>query len=141
MATQQNRQSKSSNMRIKPQDQVVVDVSPLNSTTQSKISSKEKSSLSKNSSNTLKTDISNKISNGSEGGGSSPPPARKDKAFQSRSYCGIALVPLCEYVKVLNGHLVIMLNKETATHFGLPPATTPGACDLLTALSKGMHWR
>jgi len=75
---------------MKPQDQVV-DVTPLNSTTQSKKSSKEKSPSNKNSSNTLKTAISNKLSNGPEGGGSSPPPVGKDKAFQIRSNYGIAL--------------------------------------------------
>ena len=90
MPTSQNRQSKSSDMGIKPQDQVV-DVTPLNSTAQSKTSPKVKSELNKNSSNNLKTSTSKNLSNISVGGGSSKPPIGKNKAFQAKSNFGIAL--------------------------------------------------
>ena len=90
MPTSQNRQSKSSDNGIKPQDQVV-DVTPLNSTAQSKTSSKVKSELNKNSSNNLKTSTSKNFSNSSVGGGSSKPPIGKNKAFQAKSNFGIAL--------------------------------------------------
>ena len=90
MPTSQNRPSKSSDKGIKPQDQVV-DVTPLNSTAQSKTSSKVKSELNKNSSNNLKTSTSKNLSNSSVGGGSSKPPIGKNKAFQAKSNFGIAL--------------------------------------------------
>ena len=90
MPTSQNRPSKSSDKGIKPQDQVV-DVTPLNSTAQSKTSSKVKSELNKNSSNNLKTSTSKNFSNSSVGGGSSKPPIGKNKAFQAKSNFGIAL--------------------------------------------------
>ena len=90
MPTSQNRQSKSSDNGIKPQDQVV-DVTPLNSTAQSKTSPKVKSELNKNSSNNLKTSTSKNFSNSSVGGGSSKPPIKKNKAFQAKSNFGIAL--------------------------------------------------
>ena len=67
MPTSQNRQSKSSDKGIKPQDQVV-DVTPLNSTPQSKTAPKVKSELNKNSSNNLKTSTSKNFSNSSVGG-------------------------------------------------------------------------
>ena len=90
MPTSQNRQSKSSDKGIKPQDQVV-DVTPLNSTAQSKTSPKVNSTLNKNSSNNLKTSTSKNLSNSSVGGGSSKPPIKKNKAFQAKSNFGIAL--------------------------------------------------
>ena len=90
MPTSQNRQSKSSDKGIKPQDQVV-DVTPLNSTAQSKTSPKVNSTLNKNSSNNLKTSTSKNLSNSSVGGGSSKPPIGKNKAFQTKSNFGIAL--------------------------------------------------
>ncbi len=90
MPTPQKRQSKVSNKSIKPQDQVV-DVTPLNSTEQSKTSSKVNSSLKENPSNTLKAATSKNLSHGSEGGGSSKPPIEKNKAFQTKSNYGIAL--------------------------------------------------
>ena len=90
MPTSQNRQSKSSDKGIKPQDQVV-DVTPLNSTAQSKTSPKVKSELNKNSSNNLETSTSKNLSNSSVGGGSSKPPIGKNKAFQAKSNFGIAL--------------------------------------------------
>ena len=90
MPSSQNRQSKSSDNGIKPQDQVV-DVTPLNETAQSKTSPKVKSELNKNSSNNLKTSTSKNFSNSSVGGGSSKPPIKKNKAFQAKSNFGIAL--------------------------------------------------
>ncbi len=90
MPTSQNRQSKSSDKGIKPQDQVV-DVTPLNSTAQSKTSPKVKSELNKNSSNNLKTSTPKNFSNSSVGGGSSKTPIGKNKAFQAKSNFGIAL--------------------------------------------------
>ena len=90
MPTPQKRQSKSSNKSIKAQDQVV-DVTPLNSTEQSKTSSKVKSSSNENSSNTLKTTTSKNISNASEGGGSSKSLIGKTNGFENNSNFGIAL--------------------------------------------------
>ena len=90
MPTPQKRQSNSSSKVIKPQDQVV-DVTPLNSTAQSKTPPKLKSPLNKNSSNNLKTSTSKNLSNSSVGGGSSKPPIGKNKAFQTKSNFGIAL--------------------------------------------------
>ena len=90
MTNSSNRRPKSSNKTIKPKDQVV-DVTPLNSTAQSKTSPKVKSELNKNSSNNLKTSTSKNLSNSSVGGGSSKPPIGKNKAFQAKSNFGIAL--------------------------------------------------
>ena len=90
MTNSSNRRPKSSNKTIKPKDQVV-DVTPLNSTAQSKTSPKVKSELNKNSSNNLKTSTSKNLSNSSVGGGSSKPPIGKNKAFQTKSNFGIAL--------------------------------------------------
>ena len=90
MPTSQNRQLKGSDKVIKPQDKVV-DVTPLNSTAQSKTSPKVNSTLNKNSSNNLKTSTSKNLSNSSVGGGSSKPPIGKNKAFQTKSNFGIAL--------------------------------------------------
>ena len=89
MPTPQKRQSNSSSKVIKPQDQVV-DVTPLNSTAQSKTPPKLKSPLNKNSSNNLKSSSKN-LSNSSEGGGPSKPPIGKNKAIQTKSNFGIAL--------------------------------------------------
>ena len=90
MTNSSNRRSKSSNRIIKPKDQII-DVTPLDSTNQSKNSSKVKSPSIKKSSNNLKTSSSKDLSNSSEGGGSSKPPIEKNKAFQSKSNYGIAL--------------------------------------------------
>ena len=90
MATSQNRQSKSSNKIVKPQDQVV-DITPVNLTTQSKTSSKVKPPSNKNSSNNLKTSTPKDLSNSSDGGGSIPPLIKKNKVFQPKSNYGIAL--------------------------------------------------
>ena len=90
MPTSQNRQFNGSDKGIKSQDKVV-DVTPLNSTAQSKTSPKVNSTLNKNSSNNLKTSTSKNLSNSSVGGGSSKPPIEKNKAFQTKSNFGIAL--------------------------------------------------
>ena len=91
MASSQNRQSKSSNKNIKPKDQVV-DVTPLNLSSQSRVSSNVKPSSDKNISNTGKTSSSSrKSSNVSGGGGSSKLPNRKNKNFETNSNYGIAL--------------------------------------------------
>ena len=90
MATPQKSQSKNSNKSIKPAEQVV-DVTPLNSISQSKTSPKVKSTQNKNPSNNLKTSTSKNFSNSSVGGGSSKPPIGKNKAFQAKSNFGIAL--------------------------------------------------
>ena len=89
MPTSQKRQPKSSDKGIKPQDQVV-DVTPLNSTAQSKTPPKLKSPLNKNSSNNLKSSSKN-LSNSSKGCGPSKPPIGKNKAIQTKSNFGIAL--------------------------------------------------
>ena len=89
MASSRNRQTKSSNKNIKPQDQVV-DVTPLNLTTQSKTSSTVKPSSDKKPSNSGKIS-SSKFSNSSGGSGSSKLPIRKNKPFETNSNYGIAL--------------------------------------------------
>ena len=89
MASSRNRQTKSSNKNIKSQDQVV-DVTPLNLTTQSKTSSTVKPSSDKKSSNSGKIS-SSKLSNSSGGSGSSKLPIRKNKPFETNSNYGIAL--------------------------------------------------
>ena len=89
MAIPRKRQSKSSNKSIKAQDQVF-DVTPVNSTDQPKTSSKLKSSLNENSSNTLKTTSKNP-SNASGGNGSFNARIEQNKAFETNSNFGIAL--------------------------------------------------
>ena len=91
MPTPSNRQSKSSNKSIKPQDQVV-DVTPLNSSDQSKTSSQTEASSIKNSSSTKTTTSDTKnLSNVSRVGGSARRPLVKKKGFESNSNSGIAL--------------------------------------------------
>ena len=83
MATQQNRQSKISNKSINPRDQVV-DITPVNSIDQPKKSSEKISSKAQKNS-------TSKVSNVSQGGGSSNPPVLKNKAPETNSNFGIAL--------------------------------------------------
>ena len=92
MASSQNRQSKSRNKNIKPQDQVV-DVTPLNLKPQSRISSNIDSSPDKNTSNTKKTSYSSseKLSNVHGGGVLSKNPIRKNKTFETNPNYGISL--------------------------------------------------
>ena len=69
MTNSSNRRPKSSNKTIKPKDQVV-DVTPLNSTTQSKTSSKIQSSSTEKASSTKSIPSAKNLSNGSGGAGS-----------------------------------------------------------------------
>ena len=89
MTTKPNRQSNSSNKRIKPQNQVV-DVTPLNSVDQSKTISKIESSSVKDRS-TSKNTSNMKNLNSSQVGGLSKIPLRKTRGFDSNSKSGIAL--------------------------------------------------
>ena len=84
MTNSSNRRQKSSNKIIKPKDQVV-DITPINSTTQTKTSSKIQSS------STEKTSSTKNISNGSRGAASTKKPIGNDKGFESNSNSGIAL--------------------------------------------------
>ena len=84
MTNSSNRRPKSSNKTIKPKDQVV-DITPINSTTQTKTSSKIQSS------STEKTSSTKNISNGSRGAASTKKPIGNDKGFESNSNSGIAL--------------------------------------------------
>ena len=90
MANSSNRQSKSSNKNIKPQDQVV-DVTPLNSVGQPKNKSKIDSSSPKNLSSTKKTSDPKNFSNGSGGARSFKTSSGKNEGFESNSNFGIAL--------------------------------------------------
>ena len=90
MPTSQNRQSKSSDNGIKPQDQVV-DVTPLNSTTKSKTSSTIQSSSAEKASNTKSIPSAKNLSNASGGGGSFNARIGQNKAFETKSNFGIAL--------------------------------------------------
>jgi len=84
MTNSSNRRQKSSNKTIKSKDQVV-DITPINSTTQTKTSSKIQSS------STEKTSSTKNISNGSRGAASTKKPIGNDKGFESNSNSGIAL--------------------------------------------------
>ena len=90
MANSSNRQSKSSNKSVRPQDKVV-DVTPLNSVDQKKTSFKPGSSSPKNSSNTKNNSVSSDQSNISGGSGAVKPPSEKNKSFETNSNSGIAL--------------------------------------------------
>ena len=90
MPTSQNRQSKTSNKSIKPQDQVV-DVTPLNSTAQSKTSSKIQFSSTAKASSTKSIPSTKNLSNGSGGSGSTKTPIEKNEGFKSNLRSGIAL--------------------------------------------------
>ena len=90
MASPHKRQPRSSNKSLRPQDQVV-DVTPVNLTTQSNNSSKVKSPSIKNSPNTLNTNTSKNFSSASDGGGASKFPIGKNKDYDTNSYFGIAL--------------------------------------------------
>ena len=90
MTNSSNRRSKSSNKNIKPKDQVV-NVTPLNSTTQSKTSSKIQSSSTGKASSTKSIPSSKNLSNGSGGAFSTKTPIGKNKDFESNSNTGIAL--------------------------------------------------
>ena len=90
MTSSSNRRSKSSNKPIKPKNQVV-DVTPLNSATQSKTSSKLQSSPTKKASIAKSIPSSKNLSNGSVGAGSTKNQSANTKGFESNSNFGIAL--------------------------------------------------
>ena len=90
MATPQKRQSKSSNKSFKTKD-LVVDVTPLDLTEQSKTSAQEKSSSNENSFNSSKKTTSNNLLDGADSGGLFKPPAGKNSAFTTNANFGIAL--------------------------------------------------
>ena len=90
MTNSSNRRSKSSNKTIKPKDKVV-DVTPLNSTTQSTTSSKIQSSTNEKVSSTKSITSAKNLANGSGGAGSTKTPIEKNKDFESNSISGIAL--------------------------------------------------
>ena len=89
MATQQNRQSKSSNKSINPQDQVV-DVTPLNSK-QTKTSDNVDSKSMANSSSPQRTSVTKKSSKGSGGDGSYKKTIGKNTGSEREPAFGIAL--------------------------------------------------
>ena len=74
MTNSSNRRQKSSNKTIKPKDQVV-DITPINSTTQTKTSSKIQSS------STGKTSSAKNLSKGSRGAGSTKNPSSNQKVL------------------------------------------------------------
>ncbi len=90
MTNSSNRRSKSSNKTIKPKDQVV-DVIPLNSTAQLKISSKIKPSSIEKTSSTKSNSSAKNLANETRGAGSTKTPMDKNKGFDSNSNSGIAL--------------------------------------------------
>ena len=90
MTNSSNRRPKSSNKSIKPKDQVV-DVTPLNSVDQSKISSKIDSTSINNSSSTKRNSVSKSLSIRSGGAGSTKTPLDKIKGFETNANSGIAL--------------------------------------------------
>ncbi len=90
MTNSSNRRSKSSNKTIKPKDQVL-DITPLNSTTQSKTSSKLQSSSTGKAKSTKSIPSSKNLSNASGGSVSTKTPIVKNKDFESNSNPGIAL--------------------------------------------------
>ena len=90
MTNSSNRRSKGSNKSIKPKDQIV-DVTPLDSSAQSKISSKIQSSSTEKASSTKSISSNENLSNGSGGTGSPQTPIWTKKGFENNSNFGIAL--------------------------------------------------
>ena len=90
MTNSSKRRSKSSNKSTKPKDQIV-DVTPLNSSSQSKTSSKTQSSTTEKASSTKSTSSDINLSNGSGGSGSLKTLIGRNKDFESNSNNGIAL--------------------------------------------------
>ena len=91
MTNSSNRRQKSSNKTIKSKDQVV-DITPINSTTQTKTSSKIQSSSTGKTSSTKNIPSAKNLSNGSRGAASTKKPSGNDnKGFESNSNSGIAL--------------------------------------------------
>jgi ethanolamine utilization protein EutM len=90
MTNSSNRRPKISNKSAKPKDQVV-DVTPMNSTTQSKTSLKIQSSSTEKASTTKSNTSAKNLSNASVGGGSSKSLISKNKDYETNSNFGIAL--------------------------------------------------
>ena len=90
MTNSSNRRQKSSDKTINPKDQVV-DITPINSTTQTKTSSKTQSSSTEKISSTKNIPSAKNLSNGSRGAASTKKPIGSDKGFESNSNSGIAL--------------------------------------------------
>ncbi len=90
MTNSSNRRPKISNKSAKPKDQLV-DVTPLNSTNQSKISSKIKSSSTKKTSTPKSIPSSKNLFTASGGGGLSKSAIGKNKGYETNSNFGIAL--------------------------------------------------
>ncbi len=90
MTNSSNRRPKSSNKSIKPKDQVV-DVTPLNSSTQLKTTSNIKSSSTEKPSSTKRIPRAKNLSNDSGGAGSNKTPIGKNKGFETNINFGIAL--------------------------------------------------
>ena len=90
MTNSSNRRPKISNKSAKPKDQVV-DVTPLNSSTQSKTSSKIQSSSTEKVSSAKSISRAKNLPNGSGGSGSTKTPIKNNKGFESNLNSGIAL--------------------------------------------------
>ncbi len=90
MTNSSNRRPKSSNKTIKSKDQVV-DVTPLNSTIQSKTSSRLQPSPTEKTSINKSIPSAKNLSNGSGSAGSTKTPSGNNKGFASNSNPGIAL--------------------------------------------------
>ena len=90
MTNSSNRRTKSSNKTIKSKSQVV-DVTPLNSTTQSNTSSKRQSSSIEKASSTNSILSDENLTNDSRGSASAKTPMGKNKGYESNSNFGIAL--------------------------------------------------
>ena len=90
MTNSSNRRPKSSNKTIKPKVKVV-DITPINSTTQTKTSSKIQSSSTGKTSSTKNIPSAKNLSNGSRGAASTKKTIGNDKGFESNSNSGIAL--------------------------------------------------
>ncbi len=90
MSNSSNRRSKSINKIIKPKDQIV-DVTPLNSSVQSKTAPKIQSSSTEKASSGKSNYSAKNLSDGSGGAGSSKSPIGRNKGFEGNSNSGIAL--------------------------------------------------
>ncbi len=90
MTNSSNRRPKSSNKSIKPKDQVV-DVTPLNSSTQLKTTSNIKPSSTEKVSRTKRIPSAKNLSNDSAGAGANKTPIGTNKGFETNSNFGIAL--------------------------------------------------
>ena len=90
MTNSSNRRPKSSNKSIKPKDQVV-DVTPLNSSTQLETTSNINSSSPEKASSTKRIPSAKNLSNDSGGSGANKNPIEKNKGFETNSNFGIAL--------------------------------------------------